>query len=111
MQIQGTSNHMPVAAEKPAVQPNQNEAAQAQQQQQQAQQDANIEQTVKRVKKYVDIMKEARVQMNYDEELDRVIIKYLSDGGEIINQIPSKDFISFEREFVRSLGLLLDKKA
>ncbi|KEO84076.1 hypothetical protein EL26_06325 [Tumebacillus flagellatus] len=60
--------------------------------------------------KYLQQMNESQVQINYDEEIDRVIVKYVSPtNGEVINQIPSKDFVDFEKEFVKTIGLLFDK--
>ncbi|MBL0385534.1 flagellar protein FlaG [Tumebacillus sp. ITR2] len=70
-----------------------------------------IEASFNRIQKQLQDMQDTKVQMDYDKDLDRVIVKYSSrTTGEMIHQIPSEQFVEFEKEFVKSVGLLFDKK-
>jgi uncharacterized FlaG/YvyC family protein len=71
-----------------------------------------IAKSVDNVRKQLDLMKETNVQMEFDKDIDRVIVKYVSAStGELVNQIPSEKFVEFEKEFVKTIGLLFDQKA
>jgi len=51
------------------------------------------------------------VQLEYDKDLNKVIVKYVSPmSGEIVRQIPSEKVVQFEREYMKMVGLLFDHK-
>ncbi|PWK16167.1 flagellar protein FlaG [Tumebacillus permanentifrigoris] len=65
-----------------------------------------------RLRKKLEEMQGTKVQMNYDKDIDRVIIRYTSQStGEVVHQIPTEKFVEFEKEFIKSVGLLFDHKA
>lgn len=64
-----------------------------------------------RLQKKLEDMQDTKVEMNYDKDIDRVIIRYSSRAtGEVINQIPTEKFVEFEKEFDKVIGLLFDHK-
>lgn len=67
--------------------------------------------SVENVQKKLDIMKDLSFQVEYNEDIDRVIVKYRNrDTGEVVSQIPSEKFVEFEKEFVKTIGMLFDRK-
>lgn len=71
-----------------------------------------IEQRVNNLQKQLQSMQDTQVQMEYDKEIDRVIVRYVSHtSGEVVRQIPTEKFVDFEKEFVKMVGLLFDEKA
>lgn len=68
--------------------------------------------SVKNMQKNLNMMNDTSFQIDYDKDIDRVIVKYVSlESGQVVSQIPSKEFVNFEKEFVKTIGLLFDKKA
>lgn len=71
-----------------------------------------VEQSVKSVQKQLDVVQHSTVHLDYDKEIDRVIVKFVNDStGEMERQIPSEDFVAFQKAFVHTIGLLFDHKA
>jgi uncharacterized FlaG/YvyC family protein len=71
-----------------------------------------IEQRVNNLQKQLQTIHDTQFQMEYDKEIDRVIVRYVSHtSGEVVRQIPSEKFVDFEKEFVKMVGLLFDQKA
>lgn len=71
----------------------------------------SVEQSVTSMQKSLDLMKETNFQVEFDRDIDRVVVKYTNTFGEVVRQVPTKDFVEFEKEFVRTIGLLFDKRA
>ena len=75
------------------------------------QHDKDVLKSVDSLQKQLERMQETRVQMEFDKEIDRVIVKYVNQNdGEVVSQIPSEKFVAFEKEFVKTVGLLFDMK-
>ncbi|MGB8954075.1 MAG: flagellar protein FlaG [Tumebacillaceae bacterium] len=71
-----------------------------------------VDTSLDRLQKQLTLMKETNFQMDYDQEIDRVVIKYTSKStGEVISQIPSEKFVEIEKAFIKTIGLLFDQKA
>jgi uncharacterized FlaG/YvyC family protein len=71
----------------------------------------HIDASLNRINKQLEELQDTKVQMEYDKDIDRVIVRYSSrTTGEVVNQIPSEKFVQFEKEFVKAIGLLFDKK-
>jgi flagellar protein FlaG len=51
------------------------------------------------------------LQIEFDKETNRNVAQIIDkNSGEVIRQIPSKEFLEWEKEFTRITGLLYDKK-
>lgn len=70
-----------------------------------------VENSVSNVKKSLELMKETNFQVEYDQDIDRVIVKYMNTYGEVMRQVPTQDFVEFEKAFIKTIGLLFDQKA
>lgn len=73
--------------------------------------DQEINRSLERVKK---VLKESNttVHLEWNKDIDRVVMKVISnDTGELVKQIPPQQFIDREVEYLRLIGLLVDKKA
>ncbi len=75
---------------------------------------AELERAVAKVRDVVQ-KAESRFEIEIDSDLDRVIVKILSGtSGEVIRQIPPKEFLELAKQFADPkglLGLLLKERA
>ncbi|MGZ4107495.1 MAG: flagellar protein FlaG [Tumebacillaceae bacterium] len=67
--------------------------------------------SVDSVKKHLENMQQTQVELSFDNDLNRVIVKYVDkDNGQVESQIPSEKFVEFAKEFTKTIGLLFDQK-
>lgn len=46
-----------------------------------------------------------------DKETDRKIVQFVNKiSGDVVKQFPAREFVEWEREYVRLLGILFDQK-
>lgn len=70
-----------------------------------------VDQSIKALQKHLEQVKDTSMQMEYNDEIDRVIVKFVHNSNhEVVSQIPSKKFVEFSKEFVKTCGLLFDQK-
>jgi len=51
------------------------------------------------------------VQLEYNKDIDRVVVRYVSaTSGEVVQQFPTARLVEFEKEYMRTIGLLFDIK-
>jgi uncharacterized FlaG/YvyC family protein len=82
-----------------------------QDQQQSGPRHEEVQRSVDLLQKQLTRMRDTSFQLEFDKEIDKVIVKFTSrETGEIVRQIPSEKFVNFEKEFVRTIGLLFDIK-
>ena len=70
----------------------------------------SVELSIDNVQRQLSLMKETNVHMEYDKDIHRVLVKYTNPSGEVVRQIPTEKFVEFEKAFVKTLGLLFDRK-
>jgi flagellar protein FlaG len=69
-----------------------------------------IEDSVQRVNQSLKVVNTA-LEISLDKEInDKVVRVVNTQSGEVIRQFPSKEFLAWEKEYARLLGLLFDKK-
>lgn len=69
-----------------------------------------LEDSVHRVNQSLKMVATA-LEITLDEEVNDKVVRVIDTiSGEEIRQIPSKDFLEWEKEYDRLLGLLFDKK-
>jgi flagellar protein FlaG len=58
------------------------------------------------------IIDNTSLQIEFDKETNRNVAQIIDkNSGEVVRQIPSKEFLEWEKEFTRITGILFDKKA
>lgn len=69
-----------------------------------------LEDSVQRVNESLKIVNTA-LEISLDREVDDKVVRVLNtQSGEVLRQIPSKDFLEWEKEYAKLLGMLFDKK-
>jgi flagellar protein FlaG len=69
-----------------------------------------LEDSIQRVNQSLKVVN-TDLQISLDKEInDKVVRVVNTQSGEVIRQFPSKEFLEWEREYARLLGLLFDKK-
>jgi flagellar protein FlaG len=73
--------------------------------------DEQLNKAIDRVNHSLNIDK-TLLQIEFDKDTNRNVAQIIDkNSGEVIKQIPSKEFLEWEKEFTRITGLLFDKKA
>jgi len=63
------------------------------------------------VKKHFDLPSDVRFQMEFDKDINRLIVRYIDKAnGEVVRQIPEEKVVEFQKAFVNTLSILFDKK-
>ncbi len=69
-----------------------------------------LEYSVQRVNQSLILVNTA-LEISLDKEVDDKVVRVLNtQSGEVIRQIPSKEFLEWEKEYAKLLGMLLDKR-
>ena len=71
----------------------------------------DVEQAVKQANASIQGTNEA-ITFGYEEKLGELVVQVSDKAtGEVIQQLPSKEFIQFQLQMRAMIGLILDKKA
>jgi len=63
------------------------------------------------IKKDMGIPQKTQVQMEYDKDIDRLVVRYVDKAkGVVVEQIPNEKIVEFQKAYVQALSLLFDKK-
>lgn len=72
---------------------------------------ASFEKLLERESKSTSLSGNRTLEISFDDDTDKVIVRVKGDDGEVVRQIPSEEYLNFAAKLQELIGVIFDETA